>query len=347
MNMTPAVERMLTQGEPWVAYNAAVDLFGERRDSAGARKAYEAMRRHPGVSALIDALKPWPPEQPLSRAYDPADSIWKLGTLADFGLRREDKRIAAIANRIFAAQSPDGGFLHGGFDHTHSWDARPYICISHVMTYALARFGYADDRRLDRAYEHIAAWQRDDGGWHPNAKCLPGAERESEHSCPFGTLNVLRALTAHASHARGRPAARGAGFLMTCWARRGEPFRPVRFGTGSTYLKVQYPFVQWQLLKALDTLSVVPGALKDARFLEMAAELKSKQGPDGTWTPESINKSWSAFDFGQKKEPSAWVTFLALRVLRRGGIDTAPAAGGAGPHATKAPARTPRKRAKK
>jgi hypothetical protein len=294
-----------------------VDLFKQPLDSRNVKKAYEEMRKHPLVTALIDALDPWPTKEPLTRAYNPTDSIWKLGTLADFGLRRDDKRIAAIAERVLAAQAENGGFLHGGFDHTRSWDAKPYICIAHVMTYALARFGYADDRRLVRAYEHISAWQRADGGWHPNEKCLPGGEREAEDSCPFGSLNVLRALTAHASEARGRVALRGARFLMTCWERRNEPFRPVRFGTGSTYLKVQYPFVQWQLLKTLDTLSLIPSALKDPRFQEMVAALLARQGPDGTWTPEAINKSWSAFDFGQKKEPSPWVTFLALRVLQR------------------------------
>jgi len=39
--------------------------------------------------------------QPLKRAYDPKDSLWKLQVLADFGLRQDDARIAAIA----------GGFL--------------------------------------------------------------------------------------------------------------------------------------------------------------------------------------------------------------------------------------------
>ena len=311
------IDRLLASDQPWVVFNARRDLLEESDDAATVRRAYEAMRQHPLVARMIDALHAWPPEEPLTGAYRPTDSIWQLNTLADFGMRRDDKRIAAIAKRVLSAQAESGGFLHGGFDHTRTWDARPYICIAHVMTYALARFGYGDDPRVARAFEHIGKWQRPDGGWHPNEKCLPGNERADEHSCPFGTLNVLRALTAERRRASGRVAARAAEYLLTCWARRAEPFRPVGFGTGSTYLKVQYPFVQWQLLKALDALALVPAARKDARFRQMLDALRAKQNPDGTWTPESINKSWADFDFGQKKQPSMWVTFLALRVLRR------------------------------
>ena len=80
------------------------------------------------MAALLAALDPWPPAKPSDRAYDPKDGIWKLATLADFGLRRDDPRIAALAERVFAAQADDGGFLHGGFDHTQSWhDPSVYV----------------------------------------------------------------------------------------------------------------------------------------------------------------------------------------------------------------------------
>jgi hypothetical protein len=137
----PVIDWLLAVAEPWVVYNTLIDLAGADPDSRQARAAYRVLQKHPRVTELIDALDPWPPAKPLSGAYDPKDSIWKLNALADFGLRRDDKRIAAIANRVFAARADDGGFLHGGFDHTQSWHTRPYICISHVMTYALARFG--------------------------------------------------------------------------------------------------------------------------------------------------------------------------------------------------------------
>lgn len=317
-NFSPIIDWLLAAKEPWVVYNTLIDLTGADSGGATAQKAYQAMQKHPRIIALIEALTTWPPEKPLSGAYDPKDSIWKLNTLADFGLRCDDKRIAAIAKRIFAAQATEGGFLHGGFDHTKSWDSRPYICISHVMTYALARFGYLDDPRLQKAYEHIKTWQRLDGGWHPNSINLPGNEREAAPSCPFGTVNVLRAMTAHPGLRESKAATHAAEFLLDCWKRRAEPYRPVGFGIGGTWDKVQYPFVQYQLLKTIDTLAQVPAIRKDARFQEMLGQLTGKRDSSGRWIAEGINKPWSEFDFGQKKQPSAWITFLAVRALVRG-----------------------------
>lgn len=314
---TDTIGRLLSAKEPWVVYNTLLDLAGASPDSAQVAIAYQAMQNHPQVVALIEALDTWPPNEPLGKAYDPKDSIWKLGTLADFGLRRDDPRIAAISERLFAAQAEDGGFLHGGFDHTKSWHARPYICISHVMTYALARFGYLEDPRLQRAYEHILSWQRLDGGWHPNKLTLPGNEREAEPSCPFGTLNVLRALVANPDLRDSEHSTRAANNLLECWQRRSEPYRPVGFGIGATWDKVQYPFVQYQLLKTADTLSQVPSIRTDPRFQEMIAHIESKRDANGRWTPEGTNKPYADFDFGQKKEPSPWVTFLALRTIVR------------------------------
>ena len=310
---------LLSSPYPWVVHNTQVDLAGADPLGPEAQSAYQAMQIHPLITTLLDALSTWPQPQPLKRAYDPKDSLWKLQTLADFGLNRSDGRIQALAEWVFAAQATDGAFLHGGFDHTHSWDSRPYMCISHVMTYALARFGYLDDPRLQRAYAHIAAWQRSDGGWHPNKQNLPGGKGESELSCPFGTQNVLRALAVHPT-LRHSPVALQAGeYLLACWARRAEPFRPVGFGIGSDWQKISYPFVQYGLLKSIDTLSQIPGLNSDPRFQEMAALLESKRDPAGLWKAESISKAWDAFDFAQKESPCAWITFLAERSLLRSG----------------------------
>jgi hypothetical protein len=308
------VDLLVHAAEPWVAYRALVDLVGADAAGAEARAAYARMRDDPLVAELIATLDAWP-AAPLTRAYDPKDALWKLAILADFGLQRDDSRIAAIAERLFAAQADDGGFLHGGFDHTRTWDTRAYICIDHVQTYALACFGYLGDSRLERAYAHVVAWQRRDGGWHPNRDALPGAPRAGEPSCPFGTVNVLRALSVHPEYRNGEEARRAAEYLLDCWQRRAEPYRPVGFGIGATWDKLQYPFVQYQRLKTMDTLARVPGVRADPRFGEQLAELESRRRPDGLWAAEAINKPYAAFDFGQKKAPSPWISLLAQRIL--------------------------------
>lgn len=312
----PTLDWLLASPEPWVVYNTLRDLVGSSPESPQVQAAYHAMQQHPSIISMLEELQQWP-AKPLDRAYDPKDSIWKLSTLADFGLHRNDERIAGLAEHIFAAQAGDGAFLHGGFGHTKSWDTRPYICISHVMTYALASFGYLDDPRLERAYQQLTNWQRLDGGWHPNKLNLPGSPREEEPSCPFGTVNVLRAVAVHPTMRNGEVAHRAADYILTCWSRRAEPYRPVGFGIGSTWDKVQYPFVQYQLLKTVDTLSLLPAIHTDPRYQEIVDRLKSKQNPGGRWLAESVNKTWSGFDFAQKKEPSPWLTFLALRIIAK------------------------------
>ncbi len=297
--------------EPWVAYAALVDLEGADANDPRVAAAYERLRRDPRVAELIGRLATWA-TGPFKAAYDPKDAIWALSVLADFGLRKDDPRIADLAERLFAAQAENGGFLHGGFDHTRSWHQRPYVCIDHVQTYALARFGYRDDPRLHKAYEHIHSSQRPDGGWHPNEARAP-----NEPSCPFGTLNVLRALVAHPLHVNSSAAKRAAELILTCWQRRDEPYRPVGFGIGQTWAKLQYPFVQYQHLKTLDTLSQVPGVPDDPRYTEMLRPLRAKQTQDAAWWAEGVNKPYADFDFGQKKQPSPWITLVALRILQR------------------------------
>jgi hypothetical protein len=314
------VDWLLACEEPWVAYNTRLDVLEQPADAADVRAAYVALKQDKHIAALLGEVAIWPQERRLGRAYDPKDSLWKLSMLADFGLKRDDQRIATLAEKVLAAQAgvpAPPGFLHGGFDHTKSWDNRPYICISHVMTYALARFGYLDDLRLQQAYDYLVNWQRLDGGWHPNEACLPGGDREQDPSCPFGTVNVLRAAAAHPTLRHGELARRAVEHVLVLWERRNEPYRPVGFGMGSTFGKLQYPFVQHQILKTVDTLSNFATALADERFIDMLNTVTQKHTADQRFTADAANKPYADFDFGQKKTASPWLTFLVVRAHHR------------------------------
>jgi hypothetical protein len=309
--MRANLDRLLT-GDPWVELVARRDLLDERPGPSVRARVASDVR----VAELLEALDPWPPERRSTKAYDPKDAIWKVGVLADFGLDRTDDRVAALSDRLFAATAPDGTFRHGGFDHTKTYDARGYTCISHEVTGALARFGFRDDPRLEPAIDHIRSTQRLDGGWHPNAMLKPGASRESEPSCPFGTVHVLRAAAAVGGELLDAVGARAANYLLDCWTRRDEPFRPVGFGIGSTFAKLSYPFATYGILSVVDTLTAVPAARGDPRLSTLLDAVETAGGPDG-YRAATVSGAWASFDFGQKKLPSPWITLLATRAVRR------------------------------
>jgi hypothetical protein len=45
--------------------------------------------------------------------------------------------------------------------------------------------------------------------------------------------------------------------------------------------------------------------------------MTSQADMNGKFTPTSVWTVWKDWDFGQKKEPSPWLTFLAWRIIQR------------------------------
>ena len=312
--MPPMLDALLG-ADPWVELLARRDLLDTSADpSLVARIAAD-----PRVAELIDATDPWPPGRRSTKAYDPKDAIWKVGVLADFGLTRTDPRIDALAERLFAAAAPDGTFRHGGFDHTKTYDLRGYTCVTHAATGSLARFGYREDPRLLPATEHIRATQRLDGGWHPNPALQPGVTRESEPSCPFGTLQILRAAAAVGGELLDRVGPPAAGYLLDCWVRREAPFRPVGFGMGTTFAKLTYPFATFGILGVVDALTAVRPIRTDPRLVALVDAVVASRREDG-YLAATVSGAWAEFDFGQKREPSPWITAIVLRAVRRMGF---------------------------
>ena len=89
------------------------------------------------------------------------------------------------------------------------------------------------------------------------------------------------------------------------------------FGMGTDFLKLKAPLIWFDLLHFLDIFSHLPIVFKDERFLEIVAVLESKMDAEEYFTPESIYMPWKGWDFGQKKIPSYWITFLAHRILHK------------------------------
>jgi hypothetical protein len=86
---------------------------------------------------------------------------------------------------------------------------------------------------------------------------------------------------------------------------------------GRDFSKLKAPMIWYDLLHVLDVLTRFSWLRNDDRLLEMVKVLMSKSDDQGRFTPESIWMAWKSWDFGQKREPSYWLTFLAQRILKR------------------------------
>ena len=127
---------------------------------------------------------------------------------------------------------------------------------------------------------------------------------------------MLKALS-QAPEWRDSPAARaGAETLLALWAASRER-HPYIFYMGTDFRKLKVPFVWYDLLHVLDVLTQFPWLHDDPRLREMAGLLASKADAEGRFTLESVWQAWGAWEFGQKRAPSRWLTLLAHRILRR------------------------------
>lgn len=134
--------------------------------------------------------------------------------------------------------------------------------------------------------------------------------------CPYANLVMLKTLGLLEDH-RDSPAARlGVETLLNLWENSRER-RPYLFRMGTDFRKLKTPFIWYDILHLLDVLSWFPWLRADSRLQEMVEIVTAKADEGGRFTAESIWVAWKSWDFGQKREPSPWLTLMAHRALKR------------------------------
>ena len=67
----------------------------------------------------------------------------------------------------------------------------------------------------------------------------------------------------------------------------------------------------------MDVLSRLPFVHGDPRLGEMVQTIVAQGDEDGRFTASSMYRAWKGWSFADKKNPSPWLTFLVLRILKR------------------------------
>ena len=319
---------LLEKGAPWVVYNTLKDLLGRPEDDPEVVDARRDVLEHPKVQGLLEQVGEvdWtnPPWTYLKSAKMP---VHTLGVLGDFGVKAEDDpRLERAARDILSLQHEKGGLRYVPYLR------QPLTCLSAPLLYALVKLGLKDDPRVHRVVRWYLEIQRPDGGWDchdprdtgplyepsytPKSRMLEYIVRRPL-SCPQTTLDILRSLVEYPDLRESEAVLRGMAYLLDHWRRRDEPYRPIGFGIGRDFRKLKYPFHWYHILKFADVLSRIPAVWSEEAFWEVIDVIVSKQDEQGRFKPDSIYKAWRDFDFGQKKEPSPWITFIVVRILKR------------------------------
>lgn len=322
MEKTAVVQWLLESAEPWTRFRVLVDLLERPSDEPEVIATHSEMVSHAQVQHLINVASTWG-ERPLKRHNDASHPLYALSTLVDFGLQVGDPGMQAVIDKVSSHQSSDGAFqtlvfiprTFGGPDKDiWSWIA----CDAPTLLYALLTFGLNNQPHVTRAAQHLADLPGENGYRCSSATELgrfkgPGKRKDP---CPIANVYALKALSLAPELSNSLAAQRAAEMLLRHWEHQKDQ-KYFLSGIGADFRKLKYPFVWYDILHAVDVLSRFPFVHDDPRFNEMVSAVSVQANEDGRFTASSMYRHWQGWSFADKKVPSPWLTFLALRIHAR------------------------------
>jgi hypothetical protein len=321
MGMNPPIDWLL-EGEPFIAYRTRLDLLSQGEGGLSVQVARQQMLADPKIQTIIKELSVWP-WNVISSHKSAGQAFHKSTFLADLGIRADDPGMDGIIGPIMDHQAEEGPFqlpknVPTHFGGTGTDQCAWALCDTPLLLYALAKMGLQSEPAIQKAAGYLAGLVRENGWPCVVSKELgkfrgPGRK---EDPCPFATLAMLKAFSVM-DEWRDSPACRtGAETLLRLWFESASE-HPYIFYMGTDFRKLKVPFVWYDLMHVLDVLTRFPWLKDDPRLLEMVNSLKNKSDEQGHFTLDSVWMAWKDWEFGQKKEPSRWLSLLAWRLLSR------------------------------
>ncbi len=249
-------------------------------------------------------------------------TVWSFIVLADLGADGRDERIGRAVEFLLRMSQDvlSGGFAYipspsGGGEHMGV-----IPCLSGNLLWAMLRFGYGDDPRVQRGIEFLATSLRCDDRESKPPNIWPYTVKEGcwgKHTCMMTVVKTLKALAEIPIDKRSSSVQQaieiGKEFILRhhlfkrsrdlskiakpSWAEFGFPWF---WGTDALEMLL--------ILKQLDC--------RDERMQDAIDLLLSKQDDQGKWTLEHSYNYLMVVTIDHEGQPSKWVTLNALRVLK-------------------------------
>ncbi|MBA4385602.1 MAG: hypothetical protein C0410_12760 [Anaerolinea sp.] len=317
--MEQPIEWLLSTS-PVVEYQTRKQIIKQTENEPSVISARRAMLEHPMVINLVKEVNNWPGSL-LASHKSAGHSLHKLVFLAEIGLKKNDPGMQELISRVMDHQDPIGPFeiltnipTHFGGSGEDAWAWS--LCDAPSVLYALVKFGLEDNPRVKQGIKYLTDLVRDNG-WpcacSPQLGTFRGPGRKSD-PCPYANLIMVKLMAAIPELLNSEACHQGAESLLHCWAER-QTYHPYIFYMGNDFCKLKAPLVWFDIIHVAYVLSQLPWMKDDPRLVEMKTIIASKADAEGRYTPESIWTAWKEWDFGQKKAPSPYLTYLATKIL--------------------------------
>ncbi|MBU0763532.1 MAG: hypothetical protein KJ607_01715 [Bacteroidetes bacterium] len=311
--------------EPWVHFNALQDLDELTQNELEVTGVRKKMLGHPMIRKIMNELQHWP-GYPLKNHRDANHLIHKLTFLADLGITAEDPGVSEILSKILKLKSKEGPFqviinIPKTFGGTGNDEAAWIICDAPLILYSLIRMGYKDKPGVMDAVYYLTGLIRPNG----MGCCSTGTFEKfrgpgrKDDPCPYANLLMLRLFSQLPEFHDSEIAGIAVDCFFDHWKNQ-KGRKQYLFGIGSDFRQLKAPLVWYDILHVLDVLTQYQRLVNHPVIQEMANILNEKADKNGLFRAGSVYRPWKDWDFGQKREPSAWITFLVYRIFKRTGI---------------------------
>ncbi|MBD3270610.1 hypothetical protein GF376_03730 [Candidatus Peregrinibacteria bacterium] len=313
----------LNQQPEWVSYRTKIDLEEKSPDEQDLKSIYKKLVNHTLTSSLFKEFDLWP-GQPMKRHNDAKLLYHKLVFLADIGVKAGNNNISKLIDKIISNASEEGPFqILGNMPNVFGGSGKDefmwLLCDSPLISYALIKMGAGDEPAVKKSVDYLLSSNKDFGWPCAATKSLgekfkgPGKKTDP---CPYANLLMLKLISSIPELKNSKEAKKGCEVLLDLWENR-KNIKYFLFGMGTDFSKLKAPFIWFDILHVLDVLSEFEFIYNDPRMVEMVDLLKTKPNENGLYMAESVYRAWKNWDFGQKKQPSGWITFLVYRIYKK------------------------------
>ena len=313
-------QKLFERSDNWLKYAIRLHLQCEPKDNL--IELRDAALADSRIQNHLNSIRGFH-ETLVTNHKNPDLPIYKLLFLFDLGFGVDVPEIKAAVDEILKHQDEHGIYQsmtnvpkhYGGTgEDVFSW----CLCDAPLLLIALLKAGIDYKEYIKPGVDYLISINRDSGfpcAVSPELGKFRGPGKKDD-CCPYATLIMADLLSNITEYRDSKVALSSVNALLDLWENSiGQ--HPYMFYMGTDFRKLKAPSSWYDIVSVAGVLSKYEFARRDSRFLEMITMIKDKQDKDGFFTPESVYQKMKDWDFGQKKMPSPYLTYLCLRIFKR------------------------------